>query len=419
MTATNNASRGTRTRIFSSLHELPTAYQALMTAAGRDNFFHGYAWFCNLVQTTLEDGANLRIYAVEATDESNGTSRPLASLVCRTPAAKNGSILHSRPVGQRTLSAMTNFQTCSYSPALDSGGDISQATSTLVDAIFEDNSRWDVIDLNCMDRKAPYFSELQAALRRTGMVVRAYPHFGSWYDRFDDGYDNYLKGRSASDRKELQNYARKARKLARNNEMTLRVFSTPDELGQALQAYDAITAASWKPPEFYPRFTRGLFEAAAATGVLRLGVLYVDGEPAATEVGLVTDGRATMIKTAYNQRFRKQSVGAIVMQQVIKHLVDEEKVKEVDFGRDDQSYKSLWLTQRRERWGLLAVSPRTFAGNVHLLWQAASEVQNHAREIIVPRARPVITALKNKPIVKTLRNHYAVESLTKLLKRDT
>jgi CelD/BcsL family acetyltransferase involved in cellulose biosynthesis len=47
---------------------------------------------------------------------------------------------------------------------------------------------------------------------------------------------------------------------------------------------------------------------------------------------------------------------------MMRHMLDEEKVAEVDFGHGDDLYKQSWLPERRERWGILAFNPHTIAG---------------------------------------------------------
>jgi hypothetical protein len=47
---------------------------------------------------------------------------------------------------------------------------------------------------------------------------------------------------------------------------------------------------------------------------------------------------------------------------MIQHVLDVDHVDEIDFGRGDDPFKQLWMSERREHWGLLAFNPSTPLG---------------------------------------------------------
>jgi len=97
-------------------------------------------------------------------------------------------------------------------------------------------------------------------------------------------------------------------------------------------------------------------------GALRLGILSVDGEPAAAQLWIVHHGKALIYKLAYDERFADLSVGTILSATLFQHALDVDKVTEVDYLSGDDGYKKDWMSQRRERWGILALNPRTPRG---------------------------------------------------------
>ena len=133
-------------------------------------------------------------------------------------------------------------------------------------------------------------------------------------------------------------------------------------LEPAIAAYEAVYGASWKEPEPYPAFNPALIRQAARDGTLRLAVLRVDGRPAAVQVWVVADGCATVLKLAHDEAFKPLSPGTVLTAMMIRSLLDEERVEELDFGRGDDPYKAAWTTQRRQRIGLLAMNPLRPAG---------------------------------------------------------
>ncbi len=104
-----------------------------------------------------------------------------------------------------------------------------------------------------------------------------------------------------------------------------------------------------------------------ASGIAKLAVARIDGVPAAAQVWLAQDHRATIFKLAHDPDFDKQSVGTLLTHWVLQQLHDKDGVREVDFGRGDDPYKRQWLGSRRDRQGLLAANPRSFKGLVTIL----------------------------------------------------
>ncbi len=47
---------------------------------------------------------------------------------------------------------------------------------------------------------------------------------------------------------------------------------------------------------------------------------------------------------------------------VVRQMLDTEKVDELDLGVGDDSYKADWVSERRERWGILGFNLRTMGG---------------------------------------------------------
>jgi len=80
--------------------------------------------------------------------------------------------------------------------------------------------------------------------------------------------------------------------------------------------------------------------------------------PIAAQFWIVKDQVANIFKVGYDPEFRNLSVGSILTMVIMEKVIDEEKVREVDYLTGDDDYKKHWMSDRRERWGLVAFNPR-------------------------------------------------------------
>ena len=81
-------------------------------------------------------------------------------------------------------------------------------------------------------------------------------------------------------------------------------------------------------------------------------------------------GHATVLKLAHDEACKAHSPGTVLTALMLRHLLDQEHVDHIDFGRGDDPYKQGWATQRRQRIGLLLVNPWSAAGSTTLLRHA-------------------------------------------------
>ena len=94
----------------------------------------------------------------------------------------------------------------------------------------------------------------------------------------------------------------------------------------------------------------------------RVGVLRHGGRAAAAQYWTVSAGRAAVLKLAHDEAFKPLSPGTVLTARMIRHLLEHERVDELDFGRGDDEYKRSWTAHRRQRIGLLVINPRRLAG---------------------------------------------------------
>ena len=191
---------------------------------------------------------------------------------------------------------------------------------------------------------------LTEALEQVGFECHHYTRFYNWFHRPDrPDFERYLSERPSKLRNTL---ARKQRKLAREYDYRIRLF-VDNDIDKALADYDRVYRASWKASEVFPKMVEGLVRRFAEQGWLRLAILYVDQVPIAAQIWFVAYAKASIFKLAYDARWKRFSPGSILTCHLMRHVTDIDQVTEIDFLYGNDAYKSDWMSQRRERSGLV------------------------------------------------------------------
>jgi len=341
---------GWKVTTFSGFEKLPLAYARLFAPGSSRDVFETLPWYLNFEKHALNPGEEVRIYAVWRDDES-----PLAALAMRC-AGEPKSWLQAREIR-----SLTNFYTSRFAPACACTGlERAEALAVLAGAIRNDSPAWDTVHLRPLDASSELFQETVSAFQSVGMPVHPYFCFGNWYlPVAGRSFEEYLESLPGKVRNTLQ---RKTRRLEKSGVGRIVITRDGSDLEPAISDYQKVYKASWKVPEPYPEFIPGLIRTCAETGGLRLGLVYISGEPAAAQIWIVHGGTASIYKLAYDERFVEHSVGTILTAQMMEHVLDVDRVSEVDYLTGDDPYKKDWMSHRRELWGLMAFNPATLRG---------------------------------------------------------
>jgi len=149
--------------------------------------------------------------------------------------------------------------------------------------------------------------------------------------------------------------SRKQRKLEREHGYEIRLFIGEEAPG-AMPDYTAVFNASWKQNEFRNvAFMNRIVEEFSKAGWSRLAILYVRGQPVAAQLWFVHHRKASIFRLAYDKAWKQYSPGSILTSFLMKHVIDTDKVEEIDFLSGNDSYKQDWMSERRERFLLSCV----------------------------------------------------------------
>lgn len=301
----------------------------------------------------VANATEIRVYA---------DGRPASAMLVLARTAKGGRGL--------TLASLTNAHSLEHGVLYAPSANLEAGLAAILSEMLGERPQWGCLALAELDPHDPSYAALLEALRRAGFLVECHLSSGNWYEETAGlSFAEYFAARPS----QLRNtWRRKHRKLGQSKRLTTSFFNDDNGIEQAIADYQQIYQASWKPAESFPGFVPALIRLAGEVGALRLGIYYLDGEPAAAQFWIVWDGRGVICKLVHDKRFGDLSLGTLLTMEMFERVLAVDRPCEISLGRGDDAYKKLWLPQRRERWGIIAANPRTWRGlNLGLKRQAA------------------------------------------------
>ena len=370
-----------------SLEALAAEAASLDEFAPRASIEDSLDWFGLLQQQVYPDDSGIRYYYVAE------RGRPTTILPLRLTLQG----------GVRTLESLSNYYTSLYTPLLGSTSAL-PALHHLLAAATCDARGAHVMRFAPMDPESPGYAALLNDLRATGWIPLTFFCFGNWFLPVDGGWDDYLRKRSANLRSSIK---RRNREFVAEGG-TLELVSGPHGLDEVIAAFQEVYSASWKKPEPYPDFVPSLIRLLAPRGMLRLGIARLKGQPIAAQLWIVGQGKASIYKVAYHHAYAALSPGTVLTSYLLRHVIEEDRVGEVDFLIGDDDYKKIWMSHRRERWGIVAFNPRTLVGCALMLKEVAGRLAKatarrlgtklaHVRATLLAAARSQEAIRNNQP----------------------
>lgn len=350
-----------------TIGDMPLAAQALLDGPGSEQLFTSRLWFETFISNGLAEGAE-PFFLVLGNDAD-----PRAILACQR---------HTD--GAASITGLTSFYSCDFKPIIAADADpavTAHSVGRAVSEAFRDNA---VIGFDSLDSTQPETAQFIAGLARPGRALLRYAHFGHWWENVaGKSFSDYMAERGGALREVIR---RKGAKLAREG-ATLTMIgpaASAEGVERGIADYEAVYTASWKEREAFPEFQPTLMRNLAAAGWLRLALCHVGGKPVATQLWVLVNGTATVLKLAHDQAFDRLSPGSVLTHFAIGRLMEHETVRRLDFGRGDDPYKSGWTTNRSQHIGVLSVSVAKRPGIIlrHMIGVAARTLGKRNRPAI-------------------------------------
>lgn len=333
--------------VYRTANELPVDVTQLLASHEVATLQFSTAWWQNLETQVFAGQTGCSYFVLRA----NGTA------VAVLPLLLSGGGLLQR------AQALGNYYTCLYEPALASEVDASMLSQLLV-AVRRHQGGVQSLRLAPMDPDGRAFATLERALALAGFGTERYFCFGNWYLRVPASWEEYLASREGKLRSTIKRMKQRLAAEAGHVE----IITEATGLERGIAAYEAVYANSWKVPEPSPGFMPGLLRLCSERGAMRLGLVWLKGQPIAAQFWIVAYGRAEIYKVAYDEKFKSHSPGTVLTAHLLQHVLEQDGVQEVDYLIGDDAYKKNWMGHRRERWGLAAYNRKSLVGFVLFLF---------------------------------------------------
>jgi hypothetical protein len=365
----------TSVRDYGGLDQLPTEARALFEQEGGRRFFNGLSWYRVFCETCLDPGQH-PVFLVATADRADRAELILPLIA---PLGRKGSRLSERQLGPTTRMSLTNYQTAQFGPITNASGEVlAHLLESVARRLKEQGCT--VLDFNHLDTGIPENDLLQPAFERAGFKTYAYADEPIVLETINGrSYDAYMKDRSSKLRRNIK---RLRANLEKVGEVRFALVAGGDGLEGAIRDYETVQKASWKPDEFYDDHVPALIRAAAGDGMLRLGLLYVDDRPVATDLTIISNGDATGKKGHFDNEMRQHHVGDVLTSHMFEYLIDEDRAKTIDFGKTAVSYKLKWAKELRPMNGFVAFHPGMLEGQLRRLRYRAEQIARSRLSVI-------------------------------------
>lgn len=325
----------------------------------------GYDWFHNLANNAAGPEESNKLLCIR-NEVGNQTSLILPLKINRS---------------RKTINSLTNFYTSLFSPIV-----LEEHPYKHLHFAFSKLKKegWTRIALSPMSRDEPIFEETLKALNNAGWRAFPYYCFGNWHLPVVPGsFAEYFKTLPS----QIQNTVKRKKKaFLTKNQGKLVLITEPQNIESSIDDWVTIYNSSWKAPEPYIHFMPSLIRLCAVRGWLRLGIAYLDDKPIAAQFWIVHNGRAEIYKLAYDKSQAKCGAGSILTAYLMEHVINVDNVTEIDYLIGDDSYKSDWMTHRRERWGIVSYNPNTLKGRALLTLEQIGRLKKAILSLREPSA---------------------------------
>lgn len=323
-------------------NEFPEDVAKLFLTSEKENFELGSRWYANFIDTVSAKTGEAFFYVLK----KNGT-----------PIAAMPLLLIKKWYFFKTLHSLGNYYTSLYAPITATQFSASDFRE-LISKIKRRHPGITAFRLEPMNDDAEATSISLQALRENGFVCFKYFCFKNLFLTVKTDWVDYLASR---DKKTLNTLRRKRKKLYKEGG-SIEIYSFNPDLEKSISEYTKVYQGSWKKPEPFPDFIPGIIRTYSIYRSIVIGITRLKSEPIAAQIWVIMNNRASIFKLAYNEKYKSYSAGTLLTEKLMEHAISDKNVCCIDYMKGDEPHKRVWMDSSRDRVGVIAYSPYTFAG---------------------------------------------------------
>lgn len=362
-----------------SLAEFIHQYESVMPKARL--FELTMPWLSATAEHMLSAGSKLIVHCLFQENK-----RQESALVIAWPLVHNSSPkLH--------ITSLTSFYSAVAEPIFFSSP--CKENIQLLFTYIQQHHQWHSMQLGAFEEGV-----IAQALVEHFSYLRVFSRTDNVYQEGINDYASYCQQRPSQLRNTIK---RREKKLSKTHQYRTEIIAEPNDFSSGFAAYKDIYRQSWKGDEFSFDFIEKVCLAALAENKLRLGLLYVNEEPAAAQLWFLqssiddsfTQGEteqlqttASIFKLAYSPKYQQYSVGSILSLALSEHVINLDNVSTIEFGMGSEPYKKDWLKDTRKRQSYQIFNPRGFYGKLAII-----------RKLLLPQLiQKILGCIKGKTI---------------------
>ena len=361
-------SHGLSIVVFDQITDLPNDFQHLFASSEKQSMFLGERWYRNFSNFVANSEGTVKFFGF---NNAEGKAVALFPLWL-----KNDGIL-GRKV--RVISSLTNYYSPLYDFAIDEKlTNKDEVVGTLLNHLQFTYREWDLLSFS------PVLTPLKNLLMQVeevkGISRYSFQCSTNFYHKLESDFYDYFLERPSRIKNTIK---RKRKKLDKDTQWNMAIFSNVEQIDQALAQYHEIYHDSWKQNEPFTGFIDGLARIGVEKEWLRLGILTINEEPVACQFWFVVDECAYIYKLAYKEKFKNYSPGTILLSYMIEQTIIKDKIKKIDFLTGEDQYKKDWMSQSRDLFCVNLLNNSTLSGNLLRLSHKLSNIKTRLKAKLI------------------------------------